>query len=33
MTGSTLAVGDEATLSGGAGDGARVQVLDIQEWR
>ena len=29
--GSTLTVGDEATLSGGAGDGARVQVLDIQE--
>ena len=29
--GSTLTVGDEATLSGGAGEGARVQVLDIQE--
>ena len=29
--GSTLTVGDEATLTGGAGEGARVQVLDIQE--
>ena len=29
--GSTLTVGDEATLAGGAGEGARVQVLDIQE--
>ena len=29
--GSTLTVGDEATLSGGAGEGARIQVLDIQE--
>ena len=28
--GSTLTVGDEATLTGGAGAGARVQVLDIQ---
>ena len=27
--GSTLTVGDEATLTGGAGSGARVQVLDI----
>ena len=27
--GSTLTVGDEATISGGAGAGARVQVLDI----
>ena len=27
--GSTLTVGDEATLSGGAGEGARIQVLDI----
>ena len=27
--GSTLSVGDEATVSGGAGAGARVQVLDI----
>ena len=27
--GSTLTVGDEATLTGGAGTGARVQVLDI----
>ena len=27
--GSTLSTGDEATVSGGAGDGARVQVLDI----
>jgi hypothetical protein len=27
--GSTLTVGDEATLSGGAGAGGRVQVLDI----
>ena len=27
--GSTLTVGDEATLTGGAGAGARVQVLDI----
>ena len=27
--GSTLTVGDEATLSGGAGSGGRVQVLDI----
>ena len=27
--GSTLTVGDEATVSGGAGAGARVQVLDI----
>mgnify|MGYP003318137896 CR=1 FL=1 len=29
--GSTLTVSDEATLVGGAGAGARVQVLDIQE--
>ena len=29
--GSTLTVGDEATLTGGAGEGARIQVLDIQE--
>ena len=29
--GSTLTVGDEATLSGGAGEGARIQVRDIQE--
>ena len=28
--GSTLTVGDEATLTGGAGAGGRVQVLDIQ---
>jgi len=28
--GSTLTVGDEATLTGGAGAGARIQVLDIQ---
>ena len=27
--GATLTVGDEATLSGGAGAGARIQVLDI----
>ena len=27
--GSTLTVGDEATLTGGAGDGARIQVRDI----
>ena len=27
--GSTLTVGDEATITGGAGSGARVQVLDI----
>jgi hypothetical protein len=27
--GSTLTVGDEATLSGGAGTGGRIQVLDI----
>jgi hypothetical protein len=27
--GSTLTVGDEATVSGGAGAGARIQVLDI----
>ena len=27
--GSTLSTGDEATVSGGAGEGARVQVLDI----
>ena len=31
-SGSTLAVGDEATISGGGnGEGARIQVLDIQE--
>ena len=30
--GSTLAVGDEAVISGGGnGEGARIQVLDIQE--
>ena len=28
--GSTLTVGDEATLTGGAGAGGRVQVQDIQ---
>jgi len=28
--GSTITVGDEATLIGGAGAGARIQVLDIQ---
>ena len=27
--GSTLTVGDEATISGGGGSGARVQVQDI----
>ena len=27
--GNTLTVGDEATISGGAGSGARVQVQDI----
>jgi len=27
--GSTLTVGDEATITGGAGSGARVQILDI----
>ena len=31
--GSTLTVGDEATLTGGAGAGARVQVLDISRCR
>ena len=31
--GSTLTVGDEATLTGGAGAGGRVQVLDISRCR
>ena len=30
MTEARLTVGDEATLTGGAGAGARIQVLDIQ---
>ena len=29
--GSTLTVGDEATISGGAGSGARIQVQDLSE--
>ena len=29
--GSTLTVGDEATVSGGGGSGARVQVQDLSE--